>query len=97
MKKTEFIAALAEKSGLTKSDVTKVVDVLPDVIVETCMDKGDEISLMGFGKFVRKVNPAHEGFNPLKKEKIQVPEIHNLKFVPSSTMKRTIETKKGKK
>lgn len=97
MKKQELVSALAEKTGLTKTDLNKVVDALPEVVKETCMDKGEEINLIGFGKFVRKVNPAHEGFNPLKREKIQVPEIHTLKFLASPTWKRVIENKKGKK
>ena len=39
MKKQELVSALAEKTGLTKTDLNKVVDALPEVVKETCMER----------------------------------------------------------
>lgn len=98
MKKIDLVRAIAEKSGVAQNEVNKVVDALQDVILEDVMQKQDEVVLPKIGKFICNVKPAHEGFNPLKKEKIQVPETHSLKFKASYTTRvRVEETKKSAK
>lgn len=97
MRKSEFIAAVAKEVGMSQRDVEKVVDSLTPVIVKTCIEDDDEISLP-FGKFRRKVNPAKTGTNPLTQKPMNVPESHTLAFKASKTIKVTIEPKKaGKK
>lgn len=98
MKKIDLVRAIAEKSGVAQNEVNKVVDALQDVILEDVMQKQDEVVLPKIGKFICNVKPAHEGFNPLKKEKIHVPETHSLKFKASYTTRvRVEETKKPAK
>ena len=48
MNKTEFIAAIAEEAGLSKTDAAKAVKAFTDVVVEE-MKKGEKIQLVGFG------------------------------------------------
>ena len=50
MNKTEFIAAVAEKAGLTKADAQRAVNAFTEVVKET-MEKGDRLPLVGFGTF----------------------------------------------
>ena len=50
MNKTELIAAIAEKAGVSKKDAEKVVNATFDVIT-TAMSDGDKVSLVGFGNF----------------------------------------------
>ena len=50
MNKTEFIAAIAEEAGLSKTDAAKAVKAFTDVVVEE-MKKGEKIQLVGFGTF----------------------------------------------
>lgn len=97
MKKYELVAAVAKKSGLTQTDVNKVVDVMSEVIVEACVENGDEVNLPTLGKFRQKVNPARKGINPLTKQPLDVKESHSLKFTPTSTIKKVIEPKVAKK
>lgn len=96
MRKSEFVAKVAEVAGMTQRDTEKVIDALTPVIVKTCVEKGDEISLP-FGKFKQKVNPAKTGVNPLTQKPMNVPESHTLAFKASKTVKTVIEPKKGKK
>ena len=42
MNKTEFIAAIAEEAGLSKTDAAKAVKAFTDVVVEE-MKKGEKI------------------------------------------------------
>lgn len=90
MKKSELVAEVAKKSGLTQTDVNKVVDAMSAVIVEACVEKGDEVNLPLLGKFKQKVNPARKGINPLTKKPLDVPESHTLKFTPTSAIKKVL-------
>ena len=93
MKKDDFIAAVAKESGMKQKEVETVIDAMVPVIVKTCVEGGDDINIPGLGHFKQKVNKAREGFNPIKKEKIQVPETHTLSFKPVKSIKQVIESK----
>ena len=72
MKKAEPIAAVAEKSGLTKKDAEKAVSAVLDSIVEA-VAAGDKVSVVGFGTFETRTRNARTGLNPRTKETIQIP------------------------
>ena len=72
MKKTELIAAVAEKAGISKKDAEAAVNATFDTIVET-VAKGDKIQLVGFGSFERRERNARVGVDPRKNEKIEIP------------------------
>lgn len=96
MRKSEFVAKVAEVAGMTQKDVEKVIDALTPVIVESVVEGGEEISL-SFGKFKQKVNAAKTGTNPLTKKPMNVPESHTLAFKASKTVKKVMEPKPVRK
>lgn len=96
MKKQELVAAVAKETGLSQTEVNKVVDSISTVIATECVTNGGEVNLPLLGKFKQKVNKAREGFNPITKEKLQIKESHTLAFKPTSSLKVTIEPKKGR-
>ena len=63
MNKTELIAAIAEKTELSKKDAEKAVKAFTDVVSEE-LKKGEKIQLVGFGTFEVVDRPAREGRNP---------------------------------
>ena len=71
MNKTELIAAIAEKAGVSKKDAEKVVNATFDVIT-TAMADGDKVSLVGFGNFEVRERAAREGKNPQTGAKIKI-------------------------
>ena len=71
MNKTELVAAVAEKAGLSKKDAEKAVAAVIDAVVDT-LKAGDKVQLVGFGTFEVKERAARTGINPLTKEKIQI-------------------------
>lgn len=71
MKKAEFIDAVAEISGLSKSDATKAVDAVVTVITDS-LKQGDPIVLTGFGTFSVRQREARSGRNPRTGETIQI-------------------------
>ena len=50
MNKSELIAAMAEKSGLSKKDSEKALGAFMDTVVDALKD-GDKVALVGFGTF----------------------------------------------
>ncbi|KGN81861.1 MULTISPECIES: HU family DNA-binding protein [unclassified Porphyromonas] len=85
MNKTEFIARVAEKAGLTKVDAQKAVNAFADVVAEQ-LKKGDKVALLGFGTFSVNDKPARTGINPKTKEKINIPARKAVKFKPGSAL-----------
>ena len=96
MRKSEFVAKVAEVAGMAQKDVEKVIDALTQVIVKSVVEGGEEISLP-FGKFKQKVNAAKTGTNPLTKKPMNVPESHTLAFKASKTVKKVMEPKPARK
>ncbi len=89
MNKTELIAAVAEKTGLTKKDAERVVNATVDTIAESLV-KGDKVQLSGFGIFEVKAREARVGRNPRTKQTIQIPATRLPAFKASKTLKDAV-------
>ncbi|MEE1154402.1 MAG: HU family DNA-binding protein [Acutalibacteraceae bacterium] len=72
MNKTDLIAAIAEKSGLTKKDSEKAVTAMLDSIIEAVV-AGDKVQLVGFGTFEKRQRSERIGVDPRTKERISIP------------------------
>ena len=72
MNKTELIAQVAEKTGLSKKDTESIINAAVDTIAST-MAQGDKVQLSGFGIFEVKDRQARVGRNPKTKEAIEIP------------------------
>ena len=89
MNKTELIAAVAAKTGLTKKDAEKVVNATIDAITESLV-KGDKVNVSGFGIFEVKAREARVGRNPRTKETIQIPATRLPAFKASKALKDSV-------
>lgn len=93
MNKTELISAVAKKTGLSKSEVAKVLNTSLDVI-STELSEGQEVQLVGFGKFSISCVKAHYGRNPLNiNEVIKIDEMNRVYFSAGAKLKRRINEK----
>ena len=63
MNKTELVASVAEKAGMTKKDAEKAVSALFDTIQEA-LAQNDKVQLIGFGTFETRERAARKGRNP---------------------------------
>ncbi|MCI8401440.1 MAG: HU family DNA-binding protein [Lachnospiraceae bacterium] len=86
MNKTEFIAAVAEKAGLSKKDAEKAVKAYSDVVTEELVN-GGRVQLVGFGTFEVVERPEHEGRNPKSKERITIAASRVPKFKAGKALK----------
>ena len=57
MNKTELIAEVAKKSGMSKKDAEKAVTTTFDTITEA-LSQGDKVQLVGFGGLETKTTEA---------------------------------------
>ena len=71
MNKTELVANVAEKAGLTKKQSEAAVNAFVEA-VEGALVAGDKVQLVGFGSFEVKTRGERVGRNPRTKEEIKI-------------------------
>ncbi len=86
MNKTELIAAIAEKTELSKKDAEKAVKAFTDVVSEE-LKKGEKIQLVGFGTFEVVERSAREGRNPKTGEAMPIAASKAPKFKAGKALK----------
>jgi DNA-binding protein HU-beta len=86
MKKAELVAALAEKTELSKADVERVLDHLASVVTET-LKASDEIKLSGLGTFKSAKRAARKGKNPQTGAVVEIPAKVVPVFKPGKELK----------
>ncbi|MBQ2959629.1 MAG: HU family DNA-binding protein [Oscillospiraceae bacterium] len=89
MNKTELIAAVAEKSGLSKKDSEKAVSAVFEAVTAALV-AGDKVQLVGFGTFDVKERAARVGRNPKTKEEIQIPASRVASFKVGKALKDAV-------
>lgn len=86
MNKTELVASVAEKSGLTKKDSEKAVNAVLAAITES-MENGEKVQLVGFGTFEVSERPEREGRNPKSGETMMIAASKAPKFKAGKALK----------
>ena len=89
MNKTELVAAIAEKTELSKKDSEKALKASIDDVTEE-LQKGEKIQLVGFGTFEVAERAAREGRNPLTGEKMQIEASKAPKFKAGKALKDAV-------
>ena len=90
MNKTQFIAAVAEKSELTKKDADKAVNAMIEVITDT-LKAGNKVQIMGFGNFEVKERAERAGINPATKQPITIAASKTPVFKAGKALKDSIK------
>ena len=86
MNKTELIAAVAEKAGLTKKDVEKAVAALLETVKGEVAKKG-KVQLIGFGTFEVSERAARDGRNPQTGKVMKIAASKAPKFKAGKALK----------
>ncbi len=89
MNKTELIAAVAEKTAMSKKDSEKAVCAILDAVTEA-LAAGDKVQLVGFGTFEVKERAAHMGRNPRTKEAMEIPASRVAGFKVGKALKEAV-------
>jgi DNA-binding protein HU-beta len=89
MTKAEFIAKVAEKSGLSQKDTNIVVQAALDTITEALKNK-DSVSFIGFGSFSTVEKAAREAKVPSTGKVVHAPATTAVKFKVGKALKETV-------
>ena len=89
MTKRELVIRVANKLGMTQSDVARIVEGMFDTISQS-LAKGNRWELRDFGVFEVKTRAARIGRNPRTGAQVPVPERRVVTFRPGKKMKEII-------
>lgn len=92
MNKTELIAAVADKAGLTKKDVEKAITATLETIKEE-VATGGKVQVVGFGTFEARSRKERIGKNPQTKEEVIIPAANVPAFKAGKAFKEIVNAK----
>lgn len=81
-----MLAALADKTGLSKKDVAALMDAMTEMAYKEVKGAG-EFTLPGIGKLVKVNRKARMGRNPATGQEIHIPAKTVVKFRVSKAAK----------
>ena len=84
--RSDLVAALAEKSGTTKTVADSVLSSFTDVLLEA-VAAGDKVSIPGILSVERVERAARTGRNPSTGETIEIPAGYGVKVSAGSKVK----------
>ena len=90
MKKEDLVRFVSNKAGITQKAAGETVNAVLEGI-SSALEKGDSISLIGFGSFKVVERAARQGRNPRTGEKINIPTSKSVKFTPGKAFKQRVQ------
>ena len=87
--KAELVAAIAEKTTLSKKNSEKAVNAVIEAIEKALAD-GEKVQLVGFGTFDVKERQARKGRNPRNGETIMIAASKSVAFAASTSLKTKV-------
>ena len=90
MKKDDLAMFVSEKAGVSQKAAGKMINAVFEGI-SSALEKGDSISLIGFGSFKTVERCAREGRNPRTGEKLHIPASKAVKFTAGKALKQRVQ------
>ena len=90
MNKSELIDAIAESADISKASAGRALDAVVDSI-KAVLDKGETVTLVGFGTFYVGERPARTGRNPRTGEEIKIAAAKVPKFRAGKGLKDAVK------
>lgn len=87
--KSQIIATLAEKSGMSKADTKRFMESLHDFAISE-VKKNGQFVLGNFGKLVKVHRAERMGRNPATGEQIKIPAKTVVKFRVAKAVKEAV-------
>lgn len=92
MNKVELAEAVAQKTGMGKSEAEKALNAMVEVVTEQ-LKAGSEVTITGFGNFSVSNRAARIGVNPQNpSQKIQIAATKVPKFKAGKGLKDAIRS-----
>ena len=85
MTKADIINGIASSTGISKKDVSAVVESFMDAIKNSMLEKKENVYLRGFGSFIIKHRAEKTARNISKNTTITIPTHNFPSFKPAKT------------
>lgn len=92
-RKADFVASVAEKTGMSKKDSEEALKAVLDTLQEQ-VGAGKRVNLPGFGTFTLRERAARKGRNPRTGEDLQIAASKSPGFSAAKAWKDAINGKK---
>lgn len=90
MTKTDLIAAIADKAGMTKVDASKALDALGDTL-KSALGRGEKVTWTGVGTFEVRSRAARMGRNPQTGAPLHIPASKTPAFKAGKGLKDAVK------
>ena len=88
--RTDLVAAVAEKAGLTKTQSDAALKAFEEVLVNS-LSQGEPVKITGLLSVERVERAARTGRNPRTGEEIQSPAGFGVKVSAGSALKKAVQ------
>lgn len=89
MNKSELISQIAESASISKAAAEKALQGFIDAVTDS-LQKGDSVTLVGFGTYSLSQRAARNGRNPQTGKSITIPAKKVVKFKPGKKLADSI-------
>jgi len=91
LNKSELVASVADKSGLSRKDAEAAVTATIDE-VRAALARGERVALVGFGTFEVRERSARSGRNPQTGAAIEIPASRMAAFKAGKALKEALRS-----
>lgn len=89
MNKAQLVAAMAEKTGMSKKATEASLKAFTEVVTEK-VAVGEKIALVGFATLERKERKSRTGVNPKTGAKITIPAFYSVRMKAGKALKEAV-------
>lgn len=89
MNKMELIKKISAECSLTQKDCATVLNALTELVGKT-LRSGENINLIGFGKWEVRHRKPRNTYNPITRKQVKLPETKLPVFKAGKTLKQAI-------
>jgi integration host factor alpha subunit len=87
--KADIAERVARSTGVTRRDALTSVETLLESI-KKALEKGDKVSIVGFGTFKTKLKNSRKGRNPRTGDSIRIPDKRVAFFKPGKELRDVV-------
>jgi DNA-binding protein HU-beta len=87
MTRADLVKAMADSTGMSQTDVDKVLGAFLDEVTNVVAKGGEKLTIPGFLTFERAHRNARTGRNPQTGEPVEIPATHVAKVTVGSKLK----------
>lgn len=95
MQKTDFIARVAEETGVSKKATRQVLESALDLIARS-LASDEKVVLSGFGTFEMRQRRERRGVNPQTRQAMTIPASKTPGFAASNNLKERVRQGKAR-